>query len=462
MTRNRSFVKFAALGATVLLGLLIISWQLQHRVRPIVPETRKDQQMAVPDATAPQPMLAAGQPVDWWFVFKFNAKAFPGCGAAASRSCAFGGTVKNYAFGQQYVYASSQHPALQQGSGGCVGDTAADPLGATFNQIYHGNSFYLIWNDQFYDDPPIKGCSKECGAPWGHSKGLLAWNDAGNGLVLQVSTPSWPAAGSERSPRHDGNTLGCVNDDNVKVSQHFFALRLNKDDLVKVLEALGNASVVTDPSNPQLVHNGGPADVQTLVAGLGQKSTSRQLIEQNLTSGVKLISKPSALQVPPWQMVSARLGGVALRTATWWTKPPIPTTPAGTAIGCWSDGLGQAGPVEIALHGQWGGTSFGLTGGPGSDNNHAKLGVAGAEPYAVLGDLNQQGTLDGPNCGSSQNGRGGLFYVLKDAGLAQSLRELLNGDTAPARPSKGTGKNAGSRPNPQASGRAAHSAHHHN
>ncbi len=29
---------------------------------------------------APVPLLAKGHPVDWWFVFKPNSKAFPECG----------------------------------------------------------------------------------------------------------------------------------------------------------------------------------------------------------------------------------------------------------------------------------------------------------------------------------------------------------------------------------------------
>ena len=36
------------------------------------------------------PLLKADTPVDWWFVFKFNAESFPGCGGA-QRSCPFGG-----------------------------------------------------------------------------------------------------------------------------------------------------------------------------------------------------------------------------------------------------------------------------------------------------------------------------------------------------------------------------------
>ena len=41
----------------------------------------------------------------------------------------------------------------------------------------------------------------------------------------------------------------------------FSHLKLTKDDVVKVLTALQNASVVTDPHNPQIVKNGGPADI---------------------------------------------------------------------------------------------------------------------------------------------------------------------------------------------------------
>lgn len=382
---------------------------------------------------APAPLLAKGHPVDWWFVFKFNSAAFPGCGGAATRACLFGGSVQNYAkFSQQFVFASSEARVLQQGTN-CAGDTTADPLGATFEQVYDNSLNYVVWNDQFYDDPVIKGCTKECGAPWGHSKGMLAWNDAGEGLVLQVTTPSWPAAGSKLSPRKtDGNTLGCVKDDNVEVSQHFFALKLTKDDLVKVLRALLNASVVTDPKNTQLVKNGGPAGVQEIVKNLGVRSASTTYAKDTLSTGVELISKPSKLNVPPWQMVSAVLGGASLRTATWWANPKIYTTTLDTDISCWSDSLGKPGAVEIAISGSWAGKQFGLIGGVGPNFNHAKVGVSasGGEHYAIFGDMNQQGTASGQNCASSQNGRGGLFYVVNDADLFNSVKTLISGGTA--------------------------------
>jgi hypothetical protein len=45
--------------------------------------------------------------------------------------------------------------------------------------------------------------------------------------------------------------------------------------------------------------------------------------------------------------------------------------------------------------------------------------------------MNQQGSLSGPHCSSSQNGRGGLFFVVQDPQLFKSVQYLLQGETAP-------------------------------
>jgi hypothetical protein len=175
------------------------------------------------------------------------------------------------------------------------------------------------------------------------------------------------------------------------------------------------------------------------VQSLGVKSDNGTATKENLSTGVELISKPSALHVPPWQMVSSLLGGVSLRTATWWAAPPtpkIPSTTSDTNIACWDASLvTAAGPVEIATSGQWAGTEFGLGGGPGPNFNHAKIGVStsGDTHLSVFGDMNQQGSLSG-KCGSSQNGRGGLFYVIDNPILSASLKELLKGGSAPTGP----------------------------
>lgn len=404
---------------------------------------------------APSPMAGQNQPVDWMLAFKFNAASFPGCTddgvtPAVGSTGIFGGLVEEYKSGhsQQYVYATSKSPTLVKGQD-CLGATFGDPLGATFAQIYKNPGYnYVLWNDQFYGEPIA---SLE--SPWGHSKGMAAWNDAGEGFVLQVSTPSWPGSGSQADPRETGNTLGAIgDDDDIEVSQHFFALKINKDDLVAVLKGLINASVATDTSQPPIVHNGGPADVMALVNTLGIPASERTAETPKppilpspptctlttLSSGVQLLSKPSGLHLPPWQLVSGKLGGLSLRVASWWASPEIYSTDKGVNIEGWPSNLSQPGAVVIATTGNWDGKSIGLTGGLGTNFNHAKIGISTdpAKPVCIFGDINQQGALrsnyahPGQKMDSSQNGRGGTFYVLQNQGLFDSLTQLLKGNTA--------------------------------
>ncbi len=133
-------------------------------------------------AGTPSPMIAKDKPVDWVFIFKFNAADFPECKGKRPDPGIFGGKQKEYKgkFSLQYVYASSDNPKLKKGTG-CLGNSLSDPLGATFAQIYFGNYYYVLWNDQFYGKPIATK-----GGPWGHSKGAIAWNDKGEGMVLQV------------------------------------------------------------------------------------------------------------------------------------------------------------------------------------------------------------------------------------------------------------------------------------
>jgi len=376
-------------------------------------------------STVPMPLLHSQRGADWVFVYKFNASTFP---TPKDPDCIFGGTPDDRKSSQAFAVASSDSTTLVTGSG-LIGTSLADPVGATFNQIYNGNLSFIVWNDQFYGDPRLN-CGVNCTGRWGHSKGVLAWDDAGNGIVLQVTTPDWPGAGNKAVPRpRDGNTLGCAHaTNNVLVGQHFFALKLTPADTGLVLDALINASVVTDPRNPQIARLGGPPELADKARQLGKISQSVTYTDVTLSSGVRLISKASDLWVPPWQLVSARLGGVPLRTSTWRASPPIPTTTANTPIGCWRPSLGRPGAVEIATTGSWQGRPIGMT----VSSSHAKLGVSldPARPFTIFGDLNQQGSLT-DKCGSSQNGRGGMFFVLSDPQLYASMSQLLAGNTAP-------------------------------
>jgi|688.fasta_scaffold75939_3 hypothetical protein len=400
----------------------------------------------------PSPMSDKDTPVDWMFAFKFNAHSFNECDfASLPHHGIFGGTKKSYstAHSQDYVFATNKSPTLKRGTG-CLGATENDPLGATFSHIYNNdNFFYVVWNDQFHGYP-IENKDDH----WGHSKGMLVWNSAGEGMVLQVSTPSWPGSGSKAHPRKlDGNTLGYIEDNNIEASQHFFALKLaNTSEVIDVLAALINASVVTDVSKLSIVKNGplnASGDIKTLVQmvkNLGTLSSSQKVTNKTIHNDlVQIISKPSKLHVPPWQIVSAQLK-LDLRVATWWEDPAIHSTAHGTVPVCWDATLGTPHGVEIATTGQWptgvsNVTHFGLEGGVGPNFNHAKIGISknpsSSSHYCIFGDLNQQGTLGthGGNkdqCDTSQNARGGIFFVLNNQTLCDSLRNsLLKGYSAP-------------------------------
>jgi hypothetical protein len=398
--------------------------------------------VALAQLPEPAPLLSAGNPVDWWFAFKLNAGVFPACDAGKERVCRFGGKTSfvHGNIGQHSVFASSNDGTLQDGHD-CLGDETSDPVAATFDEIYNGSLNYVLWNDQFYGDPVIDSSCRlpndNCGGPWAHSKGMVAWNDAGQGVVVQVTTPDWPGSGSSTHERSRGNTLGCTKDNNVGYSQSFFALKLSNSDLKVVLKALAIASVATNPDDPQIVHNGGPAEIQALVSKLGKVSKGKAVLRETLSSDITLVVKPSALHVPPWQMVSAVLGSISLRVASWRTDKDYGSTSHDTSIGCWDGSLDDPGDIEIATSGSWENKRFSLNAmGPAFDGNHAKIAVSirDSHSYTIFGDMNEQGKLSGTKaqCGTSQNGRGGLFFVVDDKILHESIADhLIKGDSAP-------------------------------
>jgi hypothetical protein len=387
-------------------------------------------QPAGAQAPAPTPLASQGHPEKWIFVYKFNATSFPSKLDDPARLCPFGGSPRpKDRFSQQYVYATASDPALRMGTG-LVGTSIADPLGATFSEIYNGDYFYVVWNDQF-QTPPIPGG----GSGTGHSKGILVWNQNGDGLVLQVSTPGWPGAGNVRLKRDgDGNTLGCLTkvSNNLQFAQHFFALKLSPQDVVSVLQALVNSNVVTTIGESAIRHVGGPAPIVAAAKGLGKSNGSVTVTDTVLSSGVRLISKPPALAVPPWQLVSAELtpagapNGPDLRTATW-TPSTMPETTTPKDPACWGFSR-HSGAIGIARWGSFSNTAFKL----GSSSNHAKIGVSTAQSgpwYSIFSDLNEDGPLEPAGvpstCSKRQNGRGGMFFVIDNRALHDGVYALI-------------------------------------
>ncbi len=133
-------------------------------------------------------------------------------------------------------------------------------------------------------------------------------------------------------------------------------------------------------------------------------------------------------------MVSAALESQPVRVASWWQgAKKLPSTNSRSKITCWDDSLAKPGAGDIATTGTWDGHPIGLTGAVGKDYNHAKVGVvtATSSHSVIFGDMNQSGDLSGPKCNDSQNGRGGLFFVVDDAALHDSVSALLSGESAP-------------------------------
>jgi len=112
-TAVRAIVPAVPLGLALIHGAIAPS----HHPPLAVPIA---QHMAAPtldgcDSGVPCPLMSKGHPVMWWFVFKLNAKSFPGCGGG-TRSCPFGGEVRTgptYSkFGQQYLVANNDSASL--------------------------------------------------------------------------------------------------------------------------------------------------------------------------------------------------------------------------------------------------------------------------------------------------------------------------------------------------------------
>lgn len=136
-----------AIVPAIPLGIALLHGAIAHEkpatARSLVPQRLSAPSLQGCDASVPCPMAAKGHPVMWWFVFKLNAKSFPECGGG-TRACPFGGQVQTgptYSkFGQHYVVASSDATSLQDGLTDCLGTTINDPVGASFDEVYNGNT----------------------------------------------------------------------------------------------------------------------------------------------------------------------------------------------------------------------------------------------------------------------------------------------------------------------------------
>ena len=348
------------------------------------------------------PLDGKGNPVDWWFLVKLPQGATSVCSGCASPACpSWQGSRSG---GVCYWYADSNNPTLRFYSDlgfDCLSGTN-NPVTQTLNQM-KGRS-YIIWNDQG-SKTSKPGTYPDKGAPIAHSKGAAAFGGS-TGFIMNVSTPNFPDP--------DLYTLGCQEDDNVEVSQHFFAFSVNKSGMSSWAAAVANAQLSVISQNNWIF-------ADTTVGG--HSTTANLLTLQNLP--VRLIVKGSKDFFIPWDYVTNSLGS-SVKALTWYASPTTPPIGTGSTMNCLYQSPARF-DVDVVRSLQTPDGSFSWCGqGEASPTcNHAKIGVGIGTGWVVAGSMNMQGNIDSTGCESSQMGRGGDFYGFQSPSLWNGLDQMF-------------------------------------
>ena len=393
-----------------------------------------------------------GNPVDWFAVVKLPQDAIdcdcpppPSCpsDASDSRDASGGGQYwdDKRASGLCYLYADNNKPEFtwfRDAGFGCLSEEN-NPVTQTLNQR-PGND-YAIWNDQM-SKSAIPGTYKDCSSPRAHSKGAMIVGKSGRGVILNASTPDFPDP--------DSNVLGCSEDDNTEVTQHFFAASLPIDAMYKWKKAMVNAELcqVND------VDDGG-VDLNPDI----DASKTNTSVEVQTTNGepLTIIVKGAKQDGVPWDLVATETNA-DLDVLSWYANPeyyPVCKNQLTPCLTGWQTDWQESGSIDkIASHSINVVTSldFGKyceadistcgtekqfccgLGGSAKYKNHAKMAAATVSDESenddnsvvVFGSMNMQGNPDTTTpCSSSQMGRGGDFYTLKNKDLHESMQDLF-------------------------------------
>ncbi|MFA6035188.1 MAG: deoxyribonuclease II family protein [Myxococcota bacterium] len=351
------------------------------------------------------PLDGNGKPVDWWFLLKLPQGATSLCSGTTSPGCQYWQAPR--AGGVCYLYADSNNPSLQLYSSPKLGfDNLVgpnNPVTRTLNQIT-GKSF-IIWNDQgSKTSKPNKYPDK--GAPIAHSKGAAAFGVA-SGFVMNASTPNFPDP--------DLYTLGCQQDDNVEVSQHFFCFSLKKDGMTSWAQSIANAQLSVIANN-----NWTGIFADTTVGG----HSTTQTLQTLGNVPIQLIVKGSKDFFIPWDYVTNTIGS-SVNALTWYASPTTPPIPQGFKSSClYKTPANYNIDIVTSLTTPDGTYSWCGQGEANGSYNHAKLGV-GSSPLVIAGSMNMQGDITVAGCESSQMGRGGDFYGLQSEELFDSLNQVF-------------------------------------
>jgi hypothetical protein len=348
------------------------------------------------------PLDGNGNPVDWFFCLKFPEGMGCDCKSA---SCTHWDDKKSK--GLCYLYADSNNPIVRLNSDigyGCLNETN-NPVTQTLQQLTSDAS-YVIWNDQGKLTSQ-NGSYKDCGAPHAHSKGA-AGIISNTGFIMNCSTPYFPDP--------DNFLLGCQDDDNAELSQHFFCFSVGSSDFSKWASTVANAKLCTLVTNKW--------DNYTDVTSGGKSST----VSLKTLNGIdiNMMVKGSEDFFIPWTFVADTVGE-DLSVLSFYGSPYTPPVCAGAkdAKCTYNDTPKQSITIVNSLG--YKSYSWCGHGGPQNTSNHAKIAI-GSSPsdLVICGSMNMQGT-PATGCKSSQMGRGGDFYAIHNKTLWSGLDGVFQG-----------------------------------
>nr|AIG56182.1 secreted protein [Achlya hypogyna] len=297
-----------------------------------------------------------GRPVAWWFVLKLPAQVRSATGTfmptpcdCAPPACASPEEPLR-AHGLCYLYADANNPVLRHFRDvgyDCLGQGGRDPVSQTLRQKQTA-THWGYFNDQLNGLAFMQQKSLVCGGSSSfnaHSKGMVAFEAATGGFVLQTSTPNFPDPSSPAFV-----PLGCQADNNVEYAQHLFAMSLDAAELLTLATGWQSARLCSANhyhTLHDLLVSPSLANASSSLPPVAQ-AVARALVEERLTPSASsqktVVTKGSPVavsglfkshraQVPPWAMAASAYAS-DVSVASWWDENfGTPTLCDGDAFG---------------------------------------------------------------------------------------------------------------------------------
>ena len=290
-----------------------------------------------------------------------------------------------------YLYATSSNPNLVYKTNFTVDSTnSANPAYQFYQLTQQFPNNYVTWNDQ----GSVKSCDGETGGA--HDKGGLVVNDnMSKGVYLQSSNPFWGFFSDgflkSGSAKHPGIQ--------TQLMQHLLFVNLKtSNDVQNMISAMNyaNLCVVEGKINGFQGCNSSCPQVPTL-----------KLENVVLSSGIKIYAKGRGERGNDiWGELNKELcNGSGMKVYTYCT-PKCPHSSDKTPINNITD----------VMNSHYGHSVLNTDCGLDFDEfhtNHSKMGICNNNNNVVIGGNNHSVDTQGP--------RGGLFVVINDSNLHQSL-----------------------------------------